>query len=323
MTEKGIYKLRIDSEFKSLISPLTRKEFVQLENNILTDGCRDPIVTWEDIIIDGHNRYRICTKHNIPFHVVKKSFENRDDVLAWICANQLGRRNISEETRKFLIGVQYESEKRSNERKNTEGKNQHTAERSASTEQREIHSSSAVYPTGHMTAQKIGKENNVNWSTVYKYGRYANLIKRIGEKVPELPPLILSGKYRFSHRNLEELSELSEDQIRKIMKKLDDESTKSTPYKSSREAIRRSFLQKTDGETGSQVPSVKDMPEFDPDAELNSVALTIPSWISSIERAYKKSNFALVSGKTKHEVQKAALELQSTIKKLLTAIMEE
>ena len=94
--------LKIDPELKELIRPLTRKEFLQLEENLLVDGCIDPIITWNGFIIDGHNRYEICSRHNIPFQVVEKEFPSKDAVIAWMCAHQLGRRNLSEETRKYI-----------------------------------------------------------------------------------------------------------------------------------------------------------------------------------------------------------------------------
>ena len=118
-------ELKIKKEFKNLIRPLHRQEFLQLEENILRDGCLQPIVTWNGFIVDGHNRYEICTKHNIRFKVLEMDFESDEDAIVWICANQLGRRNISDETRKFLIGMQYESEKIINQRKNPLGLNQY------------------------------------------------------------------------------------------------------------------------------------------------------------------------------------------------------
>lgn len=59
--------LVIDEEFKNLISPLKRNELLQLEENLIQDGCLNPIIVWNGIIVDGHNRYFICSKHNIPF----------------------------------------------------------------------------------------------------------------------------------------------------------------------------------------------------------------------------------------------------------------
>ena len=90
--------LKIDQGFKTLIRPLRRKEYLQLEANLIHDGCRDPIITWRGFIVDGHNRYEICHRHGISFRTQEMQFESREEVIAWICANQLGRRNISEET---------------------------------------------------------------------------------------------------------------------------------------------------------------------------------------------------------------------------------
>jgi Bacteriophage protein gp37 len=87
-------ELIIDSEFKGIIPPLSDDEFNGLKQSILTEGCRDAIVTWNGIIIDGHNRYAICTKHGIPFKTEEKQFDDRLDVKIWMVKNQFGRRNL-------------------------------------------------------------------------------------------------------------------------------------------------------------------------------------------------------------------------------------
>lgn len=84
----------IDPEFKSLIPPLTAEEYEGLEKSIVEEGCRDALVLWGDILVDGHNRHEICTAHNVPFHTVQKDFANRNDALRWIILNQFGRRNL-------------------------------------------------------------------------------------------------------------------------------------------------------------------------------------------------------------------------------------
>ena len=86
--------MKIDAEFQSLIPPLTFEEKKMLEESILNEGCRDAIVLWGDTIIDGHNRYEICTKHGIPFETVNREFESRNEVIEWIIKNQFGRRNL-------------------------------------------------------------------------------------------------------------------------------------------------------------------------------------------------------------------------------------
>jgi N6-adenosine-specific RNA methylase IME4 len=88
--------LRIDEELHDLIPPLTAEEYRQLEENIIAEGCRDALVVWNDTIIDGHNRYEICTQHGIEFNTVGKEFENKDVAKVWIIDNQKGRRNLTD-----------------------------------------------------------------------------------------------------------------------------------------------------------------------------------------------------------------------------------
>ena len=88
-------KLEIDPEFASLIPPLTEEEYTQLEANIVAEGCRDPLITWGSILIDGHNRHRICEKHGIAYQTVEREFVDRDEAVVFIIHNQLGRRNLS------------------------------------------------------------------------------------------------------------------------------------------------------------------------------------------------------------------------------------
>jgi hypothetical protein len=89
--------IRIDPEFQSLIPALTEEEFKQLTNNILADGCRDPLVIWKghDTILDGHNRYRIVKERGLSFKTTELDLPDRESVKIWIIKNQFGRRNLT------------------------------------------------------------------------------------------------------------------------------------------------------------------------------------------------------------------------------------
>ena len=97
--------LRIDPEFEAVIPPLTEYEFKQLTDNILAEGeVFTPIFTWNGFIVDGHHRYKIIQQHpEVVYRVLEKAFENRYEALSWICNNQLGRRNLSEDQKTVLI----------------------------------------------------------------------------------------------------------------------------------------------------------------------------------------------------------------------------
>ena len=99
--------IRIDKEFESLIPPLSAEEFQQLEENCLRDGIRDALIVWEqdgdDILIDGHNRFRIVGKHpTIQFSIKRMQFADRNEAIRWIILNQFGRRNLSAYDRSIL-----------------------------------------------------------------------------------------------------------------------------------------------------------------------------------------------------------------------------
>lgn len=88
--------LTINKAFQDLIRPLSAEEYAELEESIITYGCRDPIVVWNDTIIDGHNRYRICSENDVAYqvHDMTYDFDTEDEVKMWIIKNQFGRRNL-------------------------------------------------------------------------------------------------------------------------------------------------------------------------------------------------------------------------------------
>jgi hypothetical protein len=92
----------VNEELKAYIDPLTPEEYEALERSILAEGCRDALVLWGDVLVDGHNRYGICQKHGLPFQTVQNTrFKSIDDVHLWMIDQHLGRRSISD----FLRGV--------------------------------------------------------------------------------------------------------------------------------------------------------------------------------------------------------------------------
>ena len=103
MPEKKLYDLTVDPEFRDLIPPLNEEELKLLEESLVADGCESPIIVWNGAIIDGHNRYAICRKHDIPFSIQEKHFDTRDEVMLWMLRNQLGRRNLNNYQRVELV----------------------------------------------------------------------------------------------------------------------------------------------------------------------------------------------------------------------------
>ena len=93
MSEK--VEVVVDAEFRGMIPPLSSEEYKLLEEDIIANGCRDAIVVWRDIVLDGHNRLQVCQEHGLPYQTVQVSLPDREAAKVWMAKNQLGRRNLS------------------------------------------------------------------------------------------------------------------------------------------------------------------------------------------------------------------------------------
>ena len=179
-------RLIIDPEFRDKIPPLTEDEFTLLEENILSDGAVfSPLIVWDGTILDGHNRYEIIQKHpELTYAVHKVSFANRYEAISWICKHQLGRRNLTPQQKKYLIGQRYEAEKQADAFHG----NQHTLSDESGADKKCPHQNSR-----HVTQSRIAKETNTSASYVREAGTFAKGVDAAEEALPGIKQEILTG----------------------------------------------------------------------------------------------------------------------------------
>ena len=180
-------ELTIDPEFRDKIPPLTEDEFILLEENILSDGAvLSPLIVWNSVILDGHNRYEIIQKHpELTYAIHEVVFDNRFEALSWICRNQLGRRNLTPQQKKYLIGQRYEAEKVIDSFRG----NQHTSGEKPGAVQIEPHQNNSC----HVTRARIAKETDMSDSYVMRAGWYAQGVDAAEEALPGIKQEILTG----------------------------------------------------------------------------------------------------------------------------------
>jgi hypothetical protein len=180
--------LEIKEEFKKLIPPLSKEEYDQLQTNCLNEGIRDAIITWNGFIIDGHNRYEIAQKNKLKYTTIEMDFDSEEDVKDWMDANQLGRRNLTDDQRKIIIGRRYNREKK---KQGGTGNNQYKEQRGQNV------------PSAK-TSEKIAKENNISARTVKRYAKDSDYFDNIKEKNPELADEIWTGSKKINDVKKEE-----------------------------------------------------------------------------------------------------------------------
>jgi hypothetical protein len=97
MSDTPVPRIVIDPEIQAYIDPLTPDEHDALERSLVTEGCRDALVLWGELLVDGHNRYGICQKHDLPFRTVQNTrFRSVEDVKLWMIEQHLGRRSLTD-----------------------------------------------------------------------------------------------------------------------------------------------------------------------------------------------------------------------------------
>lgn len=206
--------IRIEPEFENKIPPLTEDEYRQLEENIRADGIIiNPIITWNGAIVDGHNRFRIAQIHpEISFTTFEKSFPDTEAAVAWICKNQLGRRNLTPEQKKYLIGKQYEAEKASHgggRDTPQDGKGRFTA----SCQRDNLRSDGKA-------SDRIARENGVSSRFVTRAESFSKAVDMADEAVPGIRTDILSGKLKPTEAEVKAIVSAEPDEREALVENL-------------------------------------------------------------------------------------------------------
>lgn len=195
--------LTIDPEFRDKIPPLSEDEFKKLEENILSDReVREPLVLWNNTIIDGHHRWQIIQKHpEIPYKVKQMEFADKWEAIAWICSNQLGRRNLTDEQKTYLLGKQFEAQKKA-QGGDRKSKRQNGALNNE--------------PKGK-TSIIIAKQHGVGQKTVERSEHFAKGLDEADKVSPGIKDAVLSGEVKAPKKVIAEIRNMDEEKKEKVV----------------------------------------------------------------------------------------------------------
>ena len=305
-------KLIIDPEFRDKIPPLTEDEFTLLEENILSDGAVfSPLIVWDGTILDGHNRYEIIQKHpELTYAVHKVSFANRYEAISWICKHQLGRRNLTPQQKKYLIGQRYEAEKQAVAFHG----NQHTASDESGADKKCPHQNSR-----HVTQSRIAKETNTSASYVREAGTFAKGVDAAEEALPGIKQEILTGAIKPTETAVAAVAKADPEerpQLAAALKKprgsTKQEPEKSQPvyHKSAPASPRRSTLKQI-REISAEMERPK--PPATDDSMLNSIELEIQSFIELCDHIFQEYPGLLADSSHKADLIRAMQKLKQYI----------
>jgi len=284
-------KIVIDEEFRLLLPKLDKVTFELLEKNIIEYGIRDPLVVWNDILIDGYNRYTICKKHDLPFTTVSMEFSSRDEVLHWIIENQVSRRNLTAVELSHFRGLYFNAAKRI-----SGSSNQYT-------KKSEIPQSEGKQNTIY-TAIEVGKRFNVSKATIERDAKVAAALSVIAKISPDAKQKILSGEVPVDRSKLQRLSIAPADEVKEVVRQINDGTYNRNDYR----------IKKASGPAQEQTPPYEYQPPLSNDYPPSSVFPKDKTHFDTIISRVRNDLIFTVNLLT---IQKNAIELEMTLRTLI------
>jgi hypothetical protein len=185
------HAVTILKELREHIIPLGDEELFLLEKSIIKEGCREPLIVWERsddqlVLVDGHNRFKICQKNNIPFRVKKIKFGGIEEAKLWMIDNQIGRRNLTPDQMSYYRGLKYLAlKKKKGGYNNVKSKGQ-------------IETS---------TSEVVAKFFHVSESTIKRDAKFAEGLNIVGRTNPKLKTKILTAEAKVKKGDVQALSD--------------------------------------------------------------------------------------------------------------------
>ena len=306
MNEKIEGVRRVHPDLKRLYQPITEKSRSENAIPALHSTDRKTIDTWQGFLLSCPSGLSLNAA-TASTDLIEHDFKDIDEAGSFVCSNQLRRKDLTNSYRKYLIGKKFYYEEAIFHRDNKNIQN-----------------------VKYRIAYKIGEEENISGGTVLKYNAYSTAIDTIYKNAEELAFHILMEHLKVSHENTIELSRRASDEIRYISRSVIQQRLKHLTYQdirhecawkhtNSKAVISRSERRE---QKDTSSASIRQMPEYDPDADVNSLSMTIGSWVSSIKRVNQTVDFSTITRKATINLVRQLTILEQTINMLQKTLTE-
>jgi len=314
MDSKQLYTLIIDNELSRLFVPKTEDELTELKHQLTYEGLQTTIITWNKIIVDGIDTYKIYHDTGIPFRYNVRDFFSKNEVISEICLRELKSPHLTGSRKKYLIGklglAQHALIK--------EG--YHFTAGEPTEEEKSVKHRFVLY---RWRTRLLLKDIKISPDTIYTYTTYAASIDQIYSKAPSIAAELLNTPMTVSMPNVAKLSELTPLQMNAVWKNLNNNIRDTTLLDEiKRQTEVKIEAKKKRGRKKHEV-EIKRMPQYDSDAEFSSLALTLPMWSHSLTRLKTIGKFSEASHEMLKKLDHELYQLKTNIENLHTTIEEE
>lgn len=302
--------LETDREFMRLCIPASDDDTERLELSLLRQGCLEPIITWNGIILDGYKRYQICCYEEIDFEITEMDFNSREEAVVWICRQRILKLQKHTFLYRYIVGKWYLNQ-RMIDRENRKQLYLSMGIDEELSEEQKLH----LY-----TSLNIGTELQISRCTVARNGPFAEAVDHIADIVPSLYQALLTGKVHFQKKEILEMGKMDERQLEAIKRKKLDKQGRMRQKNVGKIKLKKDIGSAESRNEKQLKVGIKEMPAFDPDMELRGLLFTVPSWISAIARAQQNTDMNIATHNTKEQLSATLRRLEEQIRSTLEVL---
>ena len=278
MAVRKLRTLNTRTEFERLSIPFPVDGEEQLLQDLICNGCIEPSTVWNDTILDGHKRYRICRAEGIGFEIRELKFAGEEEAMEWICGQRI--RNLSQSSLqyRYFVGKWVLCELEKNK----------------------------AWTGGlERTFEAVGEKIGIHPTSARRYKEFAQAMDMLIDKEPQLFRAVMAGEITAGYQRIVEMAQVDDGRRKENLRILSRKAERS-----------REVIKERQRPAEPDIPlsiGIKEMPSYDPDMELKGLILTVPTWIGMMDRAVKRSKIELVTPETKGRLRKTLLRMQEQI----------
>lgn len=292
-------------QFERLIQPANTSELRYLKTELLNNPGARVIHTWHGNHLTDQTKYDCCKALQIHPEIKELYFDDWVKAAIYICSKQLQNPHLTDEYRKYIIGQYLHYKITLGEKTSKKG-------------------------LKYVTAGEIAHELFISAGTVMKYGTFSEAMNSVFDQNLAFAQKILMNKVRVSHENVIELSHLKPEEIRSVAAATERDNMDHLTLTYIRSEVKWSYIQpkapvsrrEKAEKKYEKKPAIRQMPEYNPDSEVNSLCMTIDSWISSIQRVSTSENFSKISQKASLQLMKKLSFLEHTVNTVQESLVE-
>ena len=311
----GMYRILNENEdFRVLEIPLPPEKRRELERCVRRNGHIGTVIAWQGYVLCGYEKYDLCMQYHRTYRVEEQWFSRKETAIAWLCRHQLKRGDLCKNAQAWLLSRLYEALRKERERQKAKDQFQY----------KQLSPSVRSCPEpedgkdSYAVQSDLAREYHCHWRTIQRYVAFGRQLDQLEELVPGVRRRVLTGNLDVSISSMPALLEMPPGDLLKIA-----DNPRCTVLAPPRSLLPEKPVPRKPRPVICLKPGIKEMPAYDPDAELNGLTYTISAWCKAVRQVRDHADLAKATKTGRENLFRALAALLMDIDPLFTKLEEE